>query len=185
MPRLFTALELPPTLARDLALYRGGLPGARWIDPENYHVTLRFIGDVDQATARSVAENLRAGETRPPTITLDALDGFGGDRPRSLFARVVPTPELTRLQSDQERLMRRLGLSPETRKFTPHVTLARLRGVRAGDVAALIARAGHFPRLSFEALRFVLMSSRDSVGGGPYVVEAAYPFLLAGGPQAR
>ena len=76
MPRLFTALELPPTLTRDLALYRGGLPGARWIDPENYHVTLRFIGDVDQATARSVAENLRAGETRPPTITLDALDGF-------------------------------------------------------------------------------------------------------------
>ncbi|HMO31132.1 RNA 2',3'-cyclic phosphodiesterase [Enterovirga sp.] len=177
MPRLFTALEVPPALARDLALYRGGLPGARWIDAENYHVTLRFIGDIDHAMARDVAAGLAEIPPRPAFgVAIDALASFGGDRPRAILARIVPTPELTRLQAEQEKLMRRLGLEPETRKFTPHVTLARLRGVRASDLAAFIARAGHFPRLSFTAERFVLMSSRDSVGGGPYVVEAAYPF---------
>lgn len=179
MPRLFTALEVPPATARDLALYRGGLPGARWIEPTDYHVTLRFIGDVDMPTAREIAEALAEAHARAPIeIVLDGLAVFGGDKPRAIFARVAPEPELSRLQAEQEQLMRGVGLEPEARKYTPHVTLARMRGVRAGDVAALIARAGHFPRLAFTAERFVLMSARDSVGGGPYVVEAAYP--LAG-----
>lgn len=187
MPRLFTALEIPSLVAGQLATLRGGVPGARWIDAANFHVTLRFIGDVDHATARDVAALL--GETRdrgPITVTLDALSTFGGDRPRSLLARVAPSPELTRLQAEQERLVRRAGLDPETRKFTPHVTLARLRHARPGDVAAFIARAGHFPPLSFTAPRFVLFSARDSVGGGPYLAEAAYPFAAprpAGPPE--
>lgn len=177
MPRLFTALEIPPALAEELALFRGGVAGARWIDTANYHVTLRFAGDVDGATARDIAALLGESRARPPmTVSFDALSVFGGDRPRSLYARVAPSPELVRLQAEQERVMRRAGLEPETRKFTPHVTLARLRDVRAGDMAAFLARTGGFPRLSFTATRFVLLSSRDSVGGGPYVVEAAYPF---------
>ena len=52
MPRLFTALEIPAALGESLSLLRGGLPGARWIDPENYHLTLRFIGDVDDEIAQ-------------------------------------------------------------------------------------------------------------------------------------
>lgn len=177
MPRLFTALEIPPLVAEQLALVRGGVPGARWIDPANFHVTLRFIGDVDHGTARDVAALL--GETRgkaPISVRLDSLASFGGDRPRSLFARVAPSPDLLRLQAEQERLVRRAGLDPETRKYTPHVTLARLRNVRPADLAGFIARTGGFPPLSFTATRFVLYSSRDSVGGGPYVLEAAYPF---------
>ena len=47
MPRLFTGLEIPAEIGQTLSNLRGGLPGARWIDPENYHVTLRFIGDID------------------------------------------------------------------------------------------------------------------------------------------
>lgn len=179
MPRLFTALEIPTLFAEQLALYRGGVAGGRWIDPANYHVTLRFIGDVDHGTARDVAALL--GEARhnaPLQVAIDSLATFGGDRPRSLFARVAPSPELVRMQAEQEKLVRRAGLDPEGRKFTPHVTLARLRDVRAGDLAAFIARVGHFPRLTFTASRFVLYSSRDSVGGGPYVVEAAYPLAL-------
>lgn len=178
MPRLFTALEIPSLVAGQLATVRGGVQGARWIEPASFHVTLRFIGDVDHATARDVAALLGESRDRGPiTVTLDALATFGGDRPRSLFARVAPSPELVRLQAEQERLVRRAGLDPETRKFTPHVTLARLRNVRPGDIAAFIARAGHFPPLSFTAPRFVLFSSRDSVGGGPYLTEAAYPFV--------
>ena len=177
MPRLFTALEIPAEIGEQLARYRGGLPGGRWIDPEHYHITLRFIGDVDFAVARDVFSVLGEGRERPPiTVTLDALGSFGGQRPRSVFARALPTPDLCGLQAEQERLVRRVGLDPETRKYTPHVTLARLRReVSPADVAGYIATRGRFPRLTFTAARFVLFSSRDSVGGGPYVVEAAYP----------
>src|SRR4030095_16760808 len=81
---------------------------------------------------------------------------------------------LSDLQAEQERLIRRAGLPPEKRKFTPHVTLARLRDASPIEVADYMATRGHFPRLDFTAHRVVLFSSRDSVGGGPYVVEAPY-----------
>ena len=177
MPRLFTGLEIPAHIGQELSTYRGGLPGARWVDPENYHITLRFIGDVDCAIARDVFSVLGEGRRRGPfTVTLDQLASFGGERPRAVFARAVPTNDLNDLQAEQERLIRRVGLPPEKRKFTPHVTLARLRRDASPlDVADYIAMRGQFPKLSFTAERFVLFSSRDSVGGGPYVVEAAYP----------
>lgn len=180
MPRLFTGLEIPAYIAAELASHRGGLPGARWIDPENYHVTLRFIGDVDPPVARDVFSMLGDGRARAPvTVTFDQLGSFGGRRPRAVFARAVPTNELQELQAEQERLVRRVGLPPETRKFLPHVTLARLRDASTIDVAGYIASRGRFPKLSFRAERFVLFTARESVGGGPYVVEAAYPLGAA------
>jgi 2'-5' RNA ligase len=186
MPRLFTGLEIPAEIAAQLAIYRGGLSGARWIEAENFHVTLRFIGDVDFAAARDIAASL---DEEPPhrgfDVKIDALSAFGGARPRALIARVAPVAELLRLQADQERLMRRIGLEPETRKYTPHVTLARLRNVSAGDVAAFIAARGHFPPLTFRAARTVLFSARDGVGGGPYLVEAAYRLGAEEGASAR
>ena len=65
MPRLFTGLEIPAEIGQTLSSLRGGLPGARWIDPENYHVTLRFIGDIDghllkQSTAGDIVRNTPA-----------------------------------------------------------------------------------------------------------------------------
>lgn len=177
MPRLFTGLEIPAEIGRALSGLRGGLPGARWVEPENYHATLRFIGDIDDAMARDVDAALRECRARAPIeIALDRLDTFGGGKPRAVLARVVPTPALNELQGEQERLMRRIGLAPETRRFTPHVTLARLRNTAPSDVASYIAMLGAFPKLAFTARRFVLYSARASTGGGPYVVEAAYPF---------
>jgi 2'-5' RNA ligase len=176
MPRLFTGLEIPPDIADALSSHRGGLSGARWIDPVNYHITLRFIGDVDGATAREILAILGESRARAPlAIVLDGLGAFGGSRPRALVARVAASPELSRLQAEQERLMQRVGLDPESRKYTPHVTLARLRNPTSSDVAAYLAMRGQVPRVTFTASRFVLYSARDSVGGGPYVVEAAYP----------
>ena len=184
MPRLFTGLAIPPDIAGELALVRGGFHGARWIEPADFHITLRFIGDVDGATARDIDASLAEERPRAPlAIAIDALAAFGGGRPRALIARVVPTPELAKLQADQERLMRRAGLDPETRKYTPHVTLARLRDVSPGDVAGFIAARGHLPRLIFTAERFTLYSARDSIGGGPYVTEAVYPLGTTGRPD--
>lgn len=176
MPRLFTGLEIPPEIAFALSLKRGGLTGARWIDAENYHITLRFIGDVDHKTADEVADSLdRLSNSLRFSLRLTHLGSFGGDKPRALFAGVEPSEELSRLQAAQERVLQRAGLPPEGRKFVPHVTLARLRGTAAADVARFIAEAARFEPHSFVPARFVLFSSRDSVGGGPYLVEQSYP----------
>lgn len=176
MPRLFTGIEIPAPIGLALSAYRGGLPGARWIDPENYHITLRFIGDIDARMADDVCSILGDSRWREPiTITIDGLDSFGGSKPRAVFARTSGNGELADLQAEQERMMRQIGLAPETRKFTPHVTLARLKHASPIDVADYIATRGHFPKLTFAAERFVLYSSRASTGGGPYVIEAAYP----------
>lgn len=177
MPRLFTALEVPPHVAESLSRLRGGIPGARWIDVENYHITLRFLGDVDDAFARDAANALSFIRRPEVTVTLDQLVSFGGDKPRAIVARVRPDPALLEMQAEQERLMRRLGAPPEPRKYAPHVTLARLRNTSAGAVAAYLGARGYFPPIKFTAEHFVLYSSRDSVGGGPYIVEAEYPLL--------
>ncbi|MDB5623299.1 MAG: thpR [Devosia sp.] len=176
MPRLFTGLEIPPDIAFALSLKRGGLTGARWIDQENYHITLRFIGDVDHGTANEVADSLdRLSQSQRFGVRLTQLGAFGGDKPRALYVAVELNEALGRLQSAQERVLQRAGIAPEGRKFVPHLTLARLRGAAPGDVARFIAQAGRFEPIEFTPARFVLFSSRDSVGGGPYVVEQSYP----------
>jgi RNA 2',3'-cyclic 3'-phosphodiesterase len=175
MPRLFTALELPKIVVDQMALSRGGVVGARWLEPEDYHITLRFVGDIDARTAHDIAETL--GEIRRPktSIRFDGLSWFGGDKPRAIVAKVKADPALMDLQADQERRLRRIGVQPETRKFTPHVTLARLRGVAQRAIADYLASRGALMADAFTAERFVLYSARDGSGGGPYVVEAAYP----------
>ena len=175
MPRLFTGLEVPPDIASVLASFRGGLVGARWIDVENYHVTLRFMGDIDDHSARDVYHMLADVRRRSLTLTIDSLSAFGGDKPRALVARIKPDQALLEFQAEQERIVRRAGLAPEKRKFTPHVTLARLRDTTPWHVADFLAGQGHVRPRSFTANRFVLYSSRASTGGGPYVIEAAYP----------
>lgn len=175
MPRLFTGLELPDPVAGALALARGGVPGARWMEPSDYHVTLRFVGDVDEGVARDIAETLGEIRRAPFEVRFEGLSWFGGDKPRALVALVRADAALVELQADQERRMRRIGLAPETRKYTPHVTLARLRRVRPRTVADYLASRGGLAVEGFAAERFVLYSSRESVGGGPYVVEAAWP----------
>lgn len=175
MPRLFTAIEIPDETAEALSAFRGGLQGARWIDAENYHVTLRFLGDVDEDAAQDAALELGRVRRAPFDVAIEGLDVFGGQRPRALIARIAPSAPLVELQAEHERLLRRAGLAAESRKYAPHVTLARLRDVSARGVAEYLGLRGGPIRLSFRAERFVIFSSRDSVGGGPYVLEAAYP----------
>ena len=175
MPRLFTGLEIPEDICQSLSMLRGGLPGARWIDPENYHLTLRFIGDVDDTVAREVMFALGKVRRGGFELRLDGLNSFGGRKPRAVVATVTPSPAVMELQAEHERLMQRIGIEPEGRKFTPHVTLARLRDSSSHDVAEYLSARGAFRSQPFPVSNFVLFSSRASVGGGPYVVEADYP----------
>jgi len=175
MPRLFTGLEIPQSARTALSFLRGGLLGARWVEPEDYHVTLRFIGDIDARTADEIAAALARVQRPPLELTLSGLGAFGGNKPHAVWARVEPSPALTELQSEHERIMQRLGLDAEPRRYTPHVTLARLRNVAPADVAHWLGLYGGFRAGPFAMPRFVLYSSRASTGGGPYLVEEAYP----------
>jgi len=174
MPRLFTALEIPAEVGQSLAMLRGGLPGARWADPDNYHLTLRFIGDIDDVLAREIAFMLGNVRRLSFELRFDGLHSFGGRKPRAVVAAVEPSRPLIELQAELERMMQRIGLDPEGRKFTPHVTLARLHDASSQDVADYLSVRGYFPSRTFMASRFVLFSSRASTGGGPYVVEDSY-----------
>lgn len=174
MPRLFTGLEVPEDVAFRLSMLRGGVSGAKWIEPADYHVTLSFIGNVDGGTASNLADELARIERPQMSVRLGELGSFGGDKPRSIVALANPLADLLSLQSDNDRALRRVGVEPERRKFTPHVTIARLKGASAAAVAAFLSERPILP-IEFVASRFVLYSARTSQGGGPYVIEAAYP----------
>jgi 2'-5' RNA ligase len=175
MPRLFAGLEVPSQVSSVLSMLRGGLPGARWVEPSDYHITLRFIGDVGNRTASEIDSLLADISRRPLAIKVAGLGSFGGDKPHCVYADVEPTRELSDLQNEVDRLVRACGVDTDKRKFQPHVTLARLKGASSLDVAEYLSSRGWFPSQSFTAKRFVLFSARDSVGGGPYVVETSYP----------
>ena len=118
MPRLFTGLEIPAPCAAALASARGGVYGARWIEPGDYHITLRFIGDIDLRAARDVADALAEIRRPPVCVSFEGLSWFGADKPRAIVARIKPTAALIDLQSEQERRLRRIGIAPDTRNFT-------------------------------------------------------------------
>lgn len=183
MPRLFTALEIPRDAAMSLSLLRGGLPGARWIDVENYHITLRFIGDVDGPTADELVSAFDRIDRQSFSLSLSGMGSFGSKKPHSIWAGVSPSNELKALQAEIERICQRLGFGPDPRRFSPHVSLARLRNPRVGDVIEYLGARGNFRTLPFNVGRFVVMSSRDSVGGGPYIVEEAYPLGWRNSPR--
>ena len=92
MPRLFTGLELPEVVVGQLALLRGGVVGARWLEPEDYHITLRFIGDIDARTARDIDDTLSDIRRPKAPVRFEGLSWFGGDKPRAIVAKVKARP---------------------------------------------------------------------------------------------
>src|SRR5690606_10938430 len=125
MPRLFSALEIPRDASLSLSMLRGGMPGARWIDPENYHLTLRFFGDVEGHVADEIANALDRVRRPSFSLTLSGVGAFGSKKPHSVYAAATASPDLAALQGEIERISQRLGLPADPRKFVPHVTIAR------------------------------------------------------------
>jgi 2'-5' RNA ligase len=171
--RLFTAIEIPADVRMRLSLVRGSLADARWVDRDNYHLTLTFVGEVDGHAKRAFSDALHEIEAEPFPLVVDGLGCFGGDRPRTLYAAIRPEPRLDVLQRDHDLAARRAGLSLQSRKYAPHVTLARLSGTSARMAAEYLALHGGFALPPFEVARTVLMSSKPG-GGGPYAVEEAF-----------
>ena len=175
MPRLFTAIEIPATIRQHLGLIRAPLSGAKWIEPENMHITLRFAGDIDGRTADDFAQALSGVGAKAVHVTIAGVGAFGGRDPRVLWAGVEASEGLSALHRANDRAARAAGLAPEERGFRPHVTLARLRRARQHAVARFLAQYGGLRHQPYLATRFVLLSARPGSGGGPYVVEADYP----------
>ena len=126
--RLFVGIGMPETIRQRLALLRGGLPTARWSDPDNLHLTLRFIGEVDRGLAEDIDTALAPIRCPAFDLRLTGVGTFGSDRRiRQLWVGVQKTETLLRLQQKVDQALIRLGLAPEARKYFPHVSLGRFR----------------------------------------------------------
>ncbi|MGI9365432.1 MAG: RNA 2',3'-cyclic phosphodiesterase [Rhizobiaceae bacterium] len=177
MPRLFTGIEIPQSIRDTLALKQSGLPNVRWINPSDFHLTLRFIGDVNHGTANEIVEILHRRKWSAPYIRIGELRSFGGKKPTAIFASVDADPNLSRLVQNQENIMQGLGLPPDSRRFTPHVTIGRCKNLSPAALAQYLSHSGFAaPNMEFTPNGFVLFSARDSRGGGPYRVEESWKF---------
>jgi 2'-5' RNA ligase len=183
MPRLFTGIEIPDEVREEIARLRVPLPGGRWTEPENLHLTLRFVGDLEKLQAREFADGLETIDVDAFELRLAGLGTFGGNEPRSIWAGVEPSAPLEALARANDRAARAAGLPPDGRPFKPHVTLARLKYATPDEVARVLQRIGAFRSKPFIVARFVLFSAKPKVGGGPYAIEEAFP--LRGGEYAN
>jgi 2'-5' RNA ligase len=178
MPRLFTGVEIPDEIGHSLSMLRGGLPGARWVDPGNYHLTLRFIGEIGEDVAADIDDALSRLRARRFTLQIAGTGVFaGGDKPRSLWVGVEKNPELVGLRDKIEQALIRVGLPPEQRKFAPHVTLARLRDAPLDKLRDFLTAHARFRADPLAVEGFSLIASFQTKAGSIYEDQADYPLL--------
>ena len=173
--RLFVAIAVPQVVvAEPLLMIQAGVPGARWSTREQLHLTLRFIGEVDGRDAAAIDDALAGIHADKFALQLKGVGEFGGKNPRALWAGVAPNEALVHLQRKIETALQRIGLEAEPRKFTPHVTLARLRSVSRGRVMDFLVDHALYASAPFEAGEFILYSSQLTSDGSLYVPERSY-----------
>jgi 2'-5' RNA ligase len=176
MLRLFVGIGFPPELKLRLSLLCTGVPGAKWVDPGNFHLTLRFIGEIGEDTAADVDDALSRLRARRFTLQI-AGTGVFGDKPRSLWAGVERTPELVGLRDKIEHSLIRVGLPPEPRKFAPHVTLARLRDPPLNQLRDFLTANAQFRADPLPVKCFSLIASFQTKAGSVYEDQADYSLL--------
>ena len=168
MHRLFVAIR-PPAPVRDRLIdLMEGVPGARWQDEEQLHLTLRFIGEVDAHIAGDALAALRSVSHRPFALALDGVGSFGKKgRPHSLWAGVAPHDEVAHLHRKVDQALVRAGLEPERRAYHPHITLARINRA-AGPLDGFLSRHAGLSGPAFDATHFGLYESHMGQGGSTY-----------------
>jgi 2'-5' RNA ligase len=173
--RLFVALAISDVVAKSLMLLQGGVPGARWQSREQLHLTLGFIGEVDGNVADDIDDALSGIAAPDFTLQLHGVGQFGNKEPHSLWAAARPNPALDYLQRKVANAIRRIGQPQEKHKFTPHVTLARLKHPDPEKVIEWLSYHALYTSAEFEAGAFQLYSSRLTSDGSIYRVEEEYP----------
>lgn len=174
MMRLFVALALPDLIAENLLLLQGGVPGARWSQREQLHLTLRFIGEVDGRDATAIDDALATIHAPRFTLELKGVGEFGGKNPRALWAGIDDDAAVKHLQRKIESALQRIGHPAEERKFAPHITLARLRGAARDRVITFLTSHALYASPPFEVNTFILYSSTMTPNGSIYLPERSY-----------
>ena len=179
MQRLFVGIALPNPITQRLVMLTGGVPGARWQQPDQMHLTLRFIGDVDGRAADDARAAMSKTKTAPFDLQLEGVGHFGeGRRIRALWVAVAQNTGLVALQRKVERALVGAGFAPESRKFRPHVTVARMRQANHERVAQFLALHALFRSDIWHVDAFHLYSSQLSPNGSLYQVEDSYDLEL-------
>ena len=173
--RLFVALALPDAVAQSLMPIQGGVPGARWQTRDQLHLTLRFIGEVDGRDARMLDDALAAIRAPAFALQLHGVGQFGGKQTHALWAGLRKNELLDHLQRKVDGAIRRVGKPRDAHKFTPHVTLARLRHPQAGKVLEWLTHNALFTSAQFKVSAFGLYSSKLTSDGSIYRLEQDYP----------
>ena len=173
--RLFVGIPLPDDVRARLAGLRGGLKGARWVVPENLHLSLRFIGEVAGGEDKDIAHALQTVSATAFDIRLTGLGAFDRrGRVHAIWAGVEKPDALARLRDSVESALVRSGLDPEHRKFKPHVTLARMKNCSASEVSRYLEAHNGFSAGSFDVGCFTLFRSHLGHGGAHYEALADY-----------
>ena len=175
MPRLFIAIDLPAAQAEALAALRDEALPARWTRPTQFHLTLRFVGEVDEGVAARLEAALAEVAAAPVALRVEGLGAFPSvRRPRVLFAALAEAPGLVLLQAEVEAAVQRLGLPADPKPFRPHVTLARIKGARPRAVREFLKTHADLALPPFEAGAFVLYESHLGPSGAAHRVRATY-----------
>lgn len=175
MYRLFAALPVDNAVTAALRPLQSGLPGASWRPLQNFHITLRFFGDVGTDLARDLDDQLAEITAPQMPLYVEGVGSFGRREPHAVWAGVRETDELRALSGMCERAARRIGLQPDKRPFRPHITLAYLHGALKSDVDNWRAAHAAFHGGEMWADQFHLYSSHMGRGPSRYVAEADYP----------
>jgi 2'-5' RNA ligase len=177
MLRLFTALPVPEDVVTRLTGLQTGLENAHWRPVINFHITLCFVGDINTETAHAFDEALAQISMAPFKLKISGVHWFGKRKPRSVWARIAMNPGLVHLAAACEQAARQIGLAPEARAFTPHITLAYLSSSPLEDVTTWCEARNGFRAGPFTADRFHLVSSQLGKGPSHYTSEAEYPLV--------
>ena len=159
MLRLFTAISPPDFVTQALASMQRGIDGARWAPRENLHITLCFYGDVDEARAGDLDEALAEIRTAPFSLAVKGAGFFGKENPHALYAGIAESAPLRELTAACERAGRRVGVRPDARKYTPHITLAYLAHADLSSVIAFTQTHALFESRAWDVESFGIFSS--------------------------
>ncbi len=173
--RMFVALPLPEPVRASLATLCFGLPGARWVRPDSFHISLRFLGEIDGGDAEDV-DALLAGIHAPEfEVEIADVGCFANGRSvRAVWAGVKPSPALTHLHDKVESAVVRAGLPANGQRFTPHVTLTRPKGITLENVRQYLEANSLYRAPAFEATHFTLFRSFTGGEGSIYRAESEY-----------